>query len=125
MSVCTENISFFSLQSGPAAFRGETGDCEPRSLSGNHREVHLPTQVQKGEDLSECVCGNKYIMCLQILKLLSIVVNVCCSCLWDRVRSGLLCSFQTSDVLPAFRKHCSVFYQRFAAVTISVGGKFP
>lgn len=33
------------LLSGPAAFRGEIGDCEPRSLSGNHREVHVPTQI--------------------------------------------------------------------------------
>lgn len=35
---------------GSAAFRRATGDCEPRGLSGNHREVHLSTQIQKGEN---------------------------------------------------------------------------
>lgn len=34
---------------GSAAFRGAARDCESRSLSGNHREVHLSTQVQEGE----------------------------------------------------------------------------
>lgn len=55
VSVILIMVCLYYFHSGPAAFRGKIGDCEPRSLSGNHREVHLPTQVQKGEDFA-CVC---------------------------------------------------------------------
>lgn len=104
--------------SGPAAFRGKIGDCEPRSLSGNHREVHLPTQVQEGEDLWECVCarvcsrGTVYGVQWAFVETVYSCACSVNSLFWDRVGSGLLCSFPTSDVLPAFRKYCSVFYQR-------------
>lgn len=61
---------------------------------------------------SVCSCG-LYIYSVQwIMNILCIVLHVCYSLFWDRVRSGLLCLFQTSDVLPTFRKYCSVFYQR-------------
>ena len=50
--------------SGSAASGGEVGDCEQGGLSGNHREMHLPAQVQEGERthgtvgvcVSLCVC---------------------------------------------------------------------
>lgn len=58
------HVGLFScpISSGSAAFRGEIGDCEPRGLSGNYREVHLPTQVQKGEStpIKVCVCFRTY-----------------------------------------------------------------
>lgn len=54
-----------------------------------------------------------YFTIYYILKLVYVVMHVICSVFWvfwDRVRGGLLCSFQTSDVFPTFRKYCSVFH---------------
>lgn len=102
---------FVPPPSGPAAFRGTTGDRQQRSLSGNHREVHLPAQIQKGN--SPC----------WILNMLCVVVHACCSVFWDRVHTGLLCSFQTSDVLSTFRWYCSVFFYQRLQLWIDCWGK--
>lgn len=70
---------------GPAAFRGTTGDCEPRSLSGNHREVHLPAQVQEGEVVETGArdCAHVrllvYMIRPDVVDAIKIVVGVCCS----------------------------------------------
>lgn len=88
--------------SGPAAFRGTTWDCESRSLSGNHREVHLPTQVQEGKTSSECfILSHNFSTCWTYR------VHVCCSAFWDRVRSGLLCSDVLENTVVSFTRDCS------------------
>lgn len=52
------------LIKGPAAFRGKTGDCEQRSLSGDDREVHISSQVQKGESMRVCCVQSTCIYCV-------------------------------------------------------------
>lgn len=82
-----------------------------------HLEERLGT-VNRGASqgtIERCTYPHKYkkvricvracvrvISCVYInvfLQILYIVVLVCYSVFWDRVRSGLLCSFQASDVL--------------------------
>lgn len=87
---------------GPAAFRGTTWDCESRSLSGNHREVHLPTQVQEGKTCSErFILSHNFPTCWTYV------------CMSAAVRSGTECAvvFCCSDVLEntvvSFTRDCS------------------
>lgn len=41
--------SFSTFSSGVVAAGGPAGDCEQRCCSDDHREIHLPTQIQEGK----------------------------------------------------------------------------
>lgn len=71
--VLTQYGGWFSP--GAAAAGGQAGQCEQRSSSDHYREVHISSQVQKGELISKtpppgnqsfnqrCVVNHLYINC--------------------------------------------------------------